>query len=47
MKKSVEQSQNKSVKNVVIKQVTKVYQVKFTIAFFWNFGFSTALLLLR
>ena len=34
MKKSVEQSQNKSVKNVIIKQVTKVYQIKYTIAFF-------------
>ena len=33
MKKIVEQSQNKSVKNVIIKQVTKVYQVKCTIDF--------------
>ena len=27
-----------------IKQVTKVYQVKYTIALFWNFGISTALM---
>ena len=30
IKKSVEQSQNKECKNVIIKQVPKVYQVKCT-----------------
>ena len=34
IKKSVEQSQNKECKNVIIKQVPKVYQVQCTMALF-------------
>ena len=37
----------KECKNVTIKQVTKVYQVRNTIALYWNFGISTALILWR
>ena len=47
IKKSVEQSQNKECKNVIIKQVPKVYQVQCTMALFWNFGGSAAMILWR